>query len=165
MAAPHVFVSYTVEDAKGEKSSFNINFPDSVDIAILKLFARSTAEMIDDLIKGRITAIGVGLQVDMAGLTVKTTANADADVEEGARFSWRTALNTLTSFRLPTFDETFLNAGTRQVNTANVAVNTLVQRILAGQTQGVINVSPSDDRGEDVTALESATESFTRSRG
>jgi len=165
MGAPHVFVSYTVEDAKGEKSSFNINFPDSVDIAVLKNFARSTAEMIDDLIKGRITGIGVGLAIDTAGLSLKQTANADADVEEGARFSWRTVLNTLTSFRLPTFDETFLVSGTRNVDTANAAVTTFVGRILAGQTVGLTNVSPSDDRGEDVSALEAASESFTRSRG
>lgn len=164
MGAPHVFVSYSIRDAKGATSTTNINLPDSVDIAIAKLFVRSTAEMIDNLIKGRIVDAGIGLSVDLAGLTLKGAPNADSDVEEGARFSWRTALNTLTGFRIPTFDETFMVSGTRQVDTANSTVNTFVQRMLAGQTQGIINVSPSDDRGEDITALDAATESFTSSR-
>ncbi|MBZ0275105.1 MAG: hypothetical protein K8I60_03105 [Anaerolineae bacterium] len=164
MAAPHVFVVYTVQDAKGAKSTMKINFGINADIGVLKDFVTSTASMIDALIKGKIVDAGIGLAVDLPG-GLKASPLADSDVEEGARFSFRTALNTLTQFRMPTFDEAFISPGSRSVDTADGTVDTFVQRILAGRTVGVTNVSPSDDHGEDITALDGARESFSSSRG
>jgi hypothetical protein len=164
MAAPHVFLTYTIQDAKGANSVSKINFPDSVDIAILKMFASSTATMINNLIKGKIIDAGIGIQVDLSGATIRATPDANSDVEEGARFNWRTAVGALTNFRLPTFDEAFFVDGTKLVDTADPAVDAFVQRILQGQTQGLINVSPTDDRGSDIDELAAARESFTSSR-
>lgn len=164
MSAPHVYLNYTIEDAKGESSSFRVNFPDSTDIAILKTFAGSTAAMIDDLIKGRITDISIGMSVSLPS-GIKTAADSTSDVQEGARFNWRTALGTLTQFRIPTFDEAYITAGTSNVDTGSPGVGEFRDRIISGQTVGLINVSPSDDRGESITALDSARESFTKSRG
>lgn len=165
MAAPHVFVTYTVQDAKGAKSTMKINFPDAADIAVLKDFVRGTASMIDALIKGAIVDAGIGLAVDITGLGLKAAPNADSDVEEGARFSWRTVLGTRPQFRMPTFDEAFISAGTKGVDTTDPTVDTFVQRIEQGRTIGLVNVSPSDDRGEDIISLDGARESFTSSRG
>lgn len=165
MAAPHVFVVYSIKDAKGKISITKVNFPDSADIAIVKIFARSTAEFINNIIKGQIVDIGIGLSVDMSGLTLRAAPDPDSDVEEGARFTWRAATGALTNFRLPTFDEAFLVSGTKNVDTADAAVDTFVDRIIEGHTEGLINVSPSDDRGSDIVSLDAARESFTASRG
>jgi hypothetical protein len=164
MAVPHAFVAYTIKDAKGKTSTQLLNFPDSTDITVLKTFVSSTATMINNIIKGKIVEAGIGLSVDISGATIRATPDPDSDVEEGARFSWRTAVNSLTRFRLPTFDEAKLVSGTTQVDTADSDISAFTARIISGQTVGLINVSPSDDRGEDITTLEAAVESFQSSR-
>lgn len=168
MAAPHAFVSYTVLDAKGQKSTMQINFPttagNSTNIDTLVDFARTTAPLIDALIRGQIVGVGIGIAVDLAGVTLKASPVATADVEEGGRFQWRTGLNTLTKFRLPTFDEDFISPGSNAVDIADPDVDAFVDRILEGRTILLSNVSPSDDRGEDITSLDVAVESFGSSR-
>lgn len=164
MAAPHVFLVWTIKDAKGKSSVMKMNMPDSADIAIAKTFIGSTAQLIDPLIKGQIVDLGIGLAVDLPGSGLKTAPLADSDVEEGARFSWRTAVNSFTNFRIPTFDEAKMVSGTPNVDLTDTDVDDFVQRVLAGQTVGLINVSPSDDRGEDITELSSAREDFTSTR-
>lgn len=164
MAAPHVFVVYSIQDSKGKVSTTQINFPYNVDIGVLKTFVTTTAEFMDSLIHGRIIDAGIGLAVDLSGATLKSAPTAAADVEEGARFIWNAVSGAKTGFRIPTFDETFMVSGSRNVDTANGTVDTFVQRILAGLTDGVTNVSPSDDRGSDVDTLASARESFTKTR-
>lgn len=164
MAAPHVFLVYSIKDSKGKISTTQINFPYNVDIGVLKTFTTTTAEFIDSLIHGQIVDAGIGLAVDLSGATLKAAPTAAADVEEGARFLWEAATGAKTGFRIPTFDETFMTSGTNLVDTANGAVDTFVQRILQGLTDGVTNVSPSDDRGSDIDTLASARESFTKSR-
>lgn len=163
MAAPHVFVAYDIMDAKGKKSTMKINFPIATDIAILQTFISSTATMIDAIIKGQIVEAGIGLAVALPG-GLKAAPLADADVEEGARFNWNAASGANTGFRMPSFDEAFIETGGTAVDVAATEVDDFVQRILAGQTVGIINVSPSDNRGSDVTALESAYEQFASSR-
>jgi hypothetical protein len=164
MAAPHVFVTYSLQDAKGQTSVQKINFPANADIAVLQTFVVSTATMINAIVTGKIISAGIGLEVDLSGATIRATPLINSDVEEGARFNWATALNTNTQFRIPTFDEAFLFDGTQEVDTTDAAVDALVQRIIQGQTVGLTNVSPSDDRGEDINTLVSARESFQSTR-
>lgn len=164
MAAPHVFLVYSIKDAKGATSTTQLNFPVNVDIAVLQTFAQTTATMINSLIKGKIIDAGIGLAVDLSGATIRATPDPNSDVEEGARFNWRSLIGAPTNFRLPTFDEAFMLAGTQQVDTADTDVAAFIARILEGQTVVATNVSPSDDRGSDITALETARESFGKSR-
>lgn len=164
MAAPHVFVTYSIQDAKGQTSVSKINFPDSADIAVLKDFVTTTATMINAFITGKIISAGIGLEVDLSTATIRATPLINSDVEEGARFSWATALNTNTQFRIPTFDEAFLFDGTQEVDTTDPAISTFSDRIIAGRTIGLVNVSPSDDRGEDINTLVTARESFQSTR-
>lgn len=165
MAAPHVFLVYSIQDAKGKISTTKLNFPVNVDIGVLQTFAASTATMINNIIKGKIVDAGIGIAVDLSSATIRATPDPNSDVEEGARFSWNSAVGAITSFRLPTFDEAFLVDGTKVVDTADATVDAFVDRITEGQTVVATNVSPSDDRGSDIETLASARESFTASRG
>lgn len=165
MAAPKVSLFYTIRDEKNQPSTTQIKFPTTVDIAILKEFARSTGTLIDAVITGRIEEVSIGIGVEDLPTTWKAAPLANSDVEEGGRFSFLTGIGSKTGFRLPTFDEAYILPGTKQIDVADAAVDALVDRIIAGQTVGIINVSPSDDRGEDITALFSARESFGEDRG
>jgi hypothetical protein len=165
MAAPHAFLVYSVQDAKGKISTVKINFPSNVDIGQVASFAGDTATMINNIIKGRIVDAGIGLAVDLSGATIRSAPDPDSDVEEGARFQFEAASGAITGFRLPTFDEAKLVAGTKNVDLADTDVDTFVDRILAGKTTGLVNASPSDDRGSDIVNLASARENFQSSRG
>lgn len=165
MSAPHAFLVYTIQDAKGKKSTTTINFPAAVDIGQVASFAGDTATMINNIITGKIIEAGVGLAISLSGATIRATPDANSDVEEGARFSWNSAIGAITGFRLPTFDEAKMVSGTRDVDLADTDVDTFVQRIIAGKTTGLVNASPSDDRGSDIATLATARESFTSSRG
>jgi hypothetical protein len=164
MAAPHVFVTYSIQDAKGQTSVQKINFPVAADIAVLQDFVVTTATMINAIITGKIISAGIGLEVDLSTATIRATPLVNSDVEEGARFNWATALNTNTNFRMPTFDEAYLFDGTQEVDTTDAAVIAFTERVLNGRTVGLTNVSPSDDRGEDINTLVSARESFQSTR-
>lgn len=162
----YFFVSYGVRDAKNANSSMQVKFPSNNDLDTIMEFALSTAQLIDPLIRGQITSVGVGVALDLPG-ALKDAPLATSDVEEGAEFSFLTTGGAKhnTGFRIPTFDETFLVSGTREVDTANATVDALVDRITEGFTAGLVNVSPSNLYGEDIVSLDSARESFTSSRG
>lgn len=154
----------TVQDSKGKESTMSFNHPLAVDIGALKSAIVSTVELIDTLIRGQIVRASIGIEINLpAGLGLKATAVAGADVEEGVQFNFETSLGALTGFRIPTFAETFLNdSGFYEV--VAQAVEDFKDRILAGQTVGLNNVSPSDAYGDDVVTFLSAQESFASSR-
>lgn len=155
----------TVIDSKGKESDIKFNHPITVDIGALKNTIRSTAALIDSLIRGQVIRAKITLVVNLAGgLDLKATAVLGADIEEGARFSFEVASGGVTMFRVPTLNETFFNsAGVLQV-TPGGAVDDFIQRIIAGQTVGLTNVSPSDAYGSSVDAFLGGQESFLASR-
>lgn len=164
MAAPHMFLTYSIKDAKGKVSIAKINFPDTSDIADIVGFAEDAATAINNIIKGKIIDAGIGIAVDISGATIRSSPDSNSDVEEGARFSFRSAIGALTNLRLPTFDEAKMVSGTQVVNTADTAVDAFVDLMVIGNGVGAGFGHPSDDHGEDVVSLESARESFTSTR-
>lgn len=167
MGLPYVFVGYTFQDAKGKTSSTEIKMPASVDIAIAATFARSTAQMIDKIIKGKITDISIGLKIALSSVSspsLRAAADDDSDVEEGAKFGFLTSAGGSTNLRIPTIDEAIFVAGTEQVDlTSGTDADDFVQRMIAGQTVGIINVSPSDIHEDDIVAVDYAKEAFVGS--
>lgn len=154
------FVTYTVKDEKGNSSVMNMNIPTATTAANAITFAQSFAGLLNAVITGQITAIGLGYLVTLPG-GLRTSPLGGSDVEEGARFSFRTALNHLTRFRIPTFDESLILAGSKAVDLEDTAVDALVDAM----TGGLGGVSPVDSRDEDVVSLDAAQEQFGQDRG
>lgn len=161
-------VLYSVIDGKGKQSTFEIALPSVTSFADVILFAGEMAKLIDPLLGGRISRIGVGFLVDLPG-TLAVVAQPTSDVEEGARFQFLTNANHYTGFRAPTFLETYIIAGTEEVNTADAVVAPVLTAMTAGinltAVGGSGTVQPSDKRDEDITALSFAREMFQSSRG
>lgn len=160
-------IIYSIKDAKGAVSSTEINVPASVAFADIALFAAAMATLINPLITGVITRIGVAFTLALpAGL--RATATAGSDVEEGARFQWRTANGFFAGNRIPTLDESKVVAGTRVIDLADSDVAAFVTAMTSGidttAVGGSGTVAPSDSREEDLIALESAVEQFLSSR-
>lgn len=157
--------SIRVRDAKGKESTINFNHPLGVDLGALKNTIRSTAALIDNAIRGQIIGASISLVVNLPlGLGLKATAIAGSDIEEGVRFSFETTVGSHTLFRIPTVDESWLNdAGVLDYDPSD-AMDDLIQRVLQGVTQGLINASPSDAYGNDIGAFLGGQESFLASR-
>lgn len=160
-----IYVRYQYRDAKGELGQTEISFPLSTDITVLRAFAINTAFLIDTLTKCQITGIHIGLTLnplEIAGL--KTAPIMGADCEEGALFTWHTTNSYLTNFRIPGFDETFVDGEDRLIVLTAPDVAAFIQRITDGYTATLINVSPSDVHGDDIVRLLRAREHFQTTR-
>lgn len=156
-------VLYGIRDSKGATSNTEIKVPDSFNLIQITGFATQMAALIDDLIGGQLTRIGVVLAIDLPG-GLKTEPNADSDVEEGARFQFNTVGGFFTGFRLPTFLEDFIPSNTKSVDTTEAEVAALIAAMTAGLDVSGTDVTPCDAREADVTSLSFAREQFQSSR-
>jgi hypothetical protein len=161
-------ILYTIEDGKGKTSTSEINVPSTLAFADVVTFAGSMASLIDPLIVGAIRRIGIAFTIDLpSGLNASPASGAD--IEEGARFQFRTENGFFSSLRLPTFLETLMNPGTTQVDLTDTDVAAFVTAMTSGidvdPGAGTTTVAPCDKRDEDLTALDFAKEQFLSSRG
>lgn len=159
MALP-IKLQYSVKDAKGIVSRTLVHIPDGTSLANATTYAGDLAAVIDALIKGQIVSVDICVGVDLSGLGLKSSPDAASDVEEGAVFTYKTALGLLFRQRLPTYDEATIEPGTRQVDLANAGVEAYTDLIVTGNG----TVAPVAQAGGDLTAISSAKEQFVKNR-
>lgn len=162
-------IIYSIKDEKGKLSSTEVNLPTSTAFADVVRFAGAMAQAIEPLVSGSIERVGVAYIVALSTITgLKATPAANSDVEEGARFGFKTVNNFVTAMRIPTFREDFVQAGTREVDTTDPDVAAFVTAMRTGidltPLGGAGVVAPVDKRNEDITTLDSAKEQFVSSR-
>jgi hypothetical protein len=155
-------VALTIEDAKGKSSHMFVNLPSATTVTNWALFVDAWALAIDAVTAGKITNLGVCYRVGLPG-GLKAIANAASDVEEGARLAFRTANNWVTKFRIPTFLESKLLAGTKQLDLTDGDVDAVVDMMIDGEAIG--GAEPCDEREDDVESIEVARELFVKDRG
>lgn len=160
-------VTIAIKDAKGKSATTEFNFPSTFTFADIALFAAQAAGRINNIIRGKITGVTVSQAItDFTGITLRADAEPEADVEEGAKFQFKTEGGFYTSMRLPTFDEDLIIDGTRNVDLTNAAVDTFVDSMVTGAPVVALGgvLEPSDKRDEDIVSLEFAKEEFQSSR-
>lgn len=158
-----VSIVVNVIDAKGKPSKTRIFAPTSMTVAQVQTWGIAVAGWIADLSACRVTRVSVCLPVDITiGNTLKTVANALADVGQKALFVWNSVLAGFKlKFNMPAFDETKINANSDTVNQADIAVAALVTAIEAGfVTTNDGTVFITNARGNDVDTLDYAVEKF-----
>lgn len=162
-------VLYSIVDGKGKQSTTEINLPGALSITEGITFAVEMAKLIDPLIRGAITRIGLAFLVDLPSSGIKSAPIADSDVEEGARFQFRTENGFQTGMRIPTFNEAKVNVGSDTVDISDAQVASFINAMLTGididpsPTEQLVR--PTDKRGELLTLLNFAREAFQSSRG
>ncbi|MCZ7544890.1 MAG: hypothetical protein M5R40_15810 [Anaerolineae bacterium] len=161
-------VMLSVIDEKGKTSTTEVKLPTATVWADAVIMAQQIALLIDPLILGAITRVGVTADVELP-VGLAASASANSDVEEGARFQFRTENGFYTGLRLPTFDESLIVAGTRGVDLTDTDVAAFVAAMEDGIDTsgygGTDTVEPCDARDEDIVSLEFAREQFLSSRG
>lgn len=169
MAAAELYV--VIQDGKGKRGKFKLNSEildgaDLEDGATYESMGDNLLQDLEPVIDGQIISADWRLPVGF-DFTPQTAA-VDCDIEHSATFIWRTAGGYLTKFVVPTFKETLYIAGTKLVNAANAAVidwvNTIIDGpdAMAGVPEDRFNMT--DNRGDDIVALEKAYETFRHSR-
>ncbi len=108
---------------------------------------------------GKLESIDVCVGVTIPG-GLKSDPDADSDIEEGALFVYEDADGRFYKQRVPTFLETLILTGTRQVDNSNAAVQALTDAIITG----LDTVAPQTMAATDITALRSDKEQFVKNR-
>jgi hypothetical protein len=161
MARP-IQTYFGIGDAKGNISTVTIPIPDSTAIADVAGFVTAMAALLEPLCTGTLREAGFTIPVSFTPWAV---AQSISDVQEKARFGFRTVNKFLKSLSIPTFLESLFNPGAKTVNTGDTDVAALVTAMESGITVNTHTVAPCDLRGEDITDLETAVEEWGRSRG
>lgn len=148
---------FTIQDGKGGSGQTLINAPGltSSDIGGQYATCETFQGLIDALIKGYIIRAGVVVDIPLIG-GIKTSPDVNADLEEGAKFIWRASTDFTAENRIPTFDESKIITGTRQVDLLDGDVDNFITAMLAGTIR--------DSRNDPLVLMLSAQEDFGRSR-
>lgn len=161
-------ITYTIKDGKGKKSQCVINYP-NVDLVTDVTaqnrnplwYALEIGGWIQAMITGAIVSMSVSMDVDMSGFG-NYVPEENSDVEEGATFIFTTENGYTTRIRIPTFDEQYIVAGTSDVDLTEIVISTFVSEVIGGTDSGTF-YTLTDARGDDITALKTAYESFKNS--
>lgn len=158
-----VSLNFTVYDGKKSRSLVKLNMEDGFTIADYSEVATATLALIKGMIDGAVVSVGLCIDLAVAGLEAIGDAGATSDVEEGARFIYGAGIYN-TAVRIPTFNEAQIVPNTRVVDETAPTVSAFINAIQDGVATAGGTVQFTDYRGEDIDKLNSAIESFQRSR-
>ncbi len=157
-------LQFTLVDAKNETSTTEVNIPEQLLFDTVEATGQAFAALIDQLTTGAVTRITALHTIDLPGGLTPLPDGA-SDVEEGARFQFKTANGFYTALRLPTFDEGRIVTGTKEVDQVDADVAAFIQAMVDGVSVAAgPTVQPCDKRGEDIAQLTFAREQFVSSR-
>jgi len=160
-----VTTRYDYIDEKGDTSFSKIRVPNGFSIAQYLEFAVAMAQLIATMVLTRITSVSITFSISLSGLTLKTVVGAVADIAQKGYFSFQTTTNGFFKrFRIPTFDEDKINAGTDDVNTLDADVAAFVTAMESGIAVTGGTVQPCDERQHNIQSLTDAREVFRRHR-
>ena len=153
-------LSFSVEDAKGQRGTALIRIPASFTHAQVTTFAANLAPVLDAVLGAKILGMSVAYDLTLPG-GLKGTADANNDVQESGLFTFAAAGTIYKeSQRVPGFKES-LFVGTT-IDVAAGAGLSYKNAMLAGLDGGGVTVLPCDRYGNDLTALSSAVKTFRK---
>jgi len=156
------YIYFSIADEKGDISTVEIPIPDTTALTDLPDVVQAFSDLIEPLVGGGLIQAGVRLLVSVTGWN--TLAAAGSDVQEKAEFVLRTVGGFLKRLNLPTFIESFFNAGSKEVDQAAPDVAAFITALEDGVVVNAHTVQPCDLRGEDLTQLVDALENWGKRR-
>lgn len=157
-----VSLFFTIQDAKGDKSTVEIPFPSATAVGVLAAAVPAVAALINPLVNGGLVA--AGFKVEVAVPAWGPTALLVSDIQEKAEFQFRGVNGFLKRLNLPTFDEAFFVPSSKNVDTADADVAAFTNFMTDGITVSATLIQPTDIRGDDLVTLEKARENWGRAR-
>lgn len=161
-----MYIRYSIADAKGDTSEVEIPFPDSTDVVDLLAQVGPIAQLLNAIVTGGLVRASVTVDLDLSATGPAgfggwgPVASLASDVQEKAEFVFRTVLGNIKRINLPTIDEDIIAINSREVDMADAGV----QAFITMMEDGIGDVEPSDQRGEDLFTLVAATENWGKRR-
>lgn len=156
---------FSMRDAKNKTTRVPIRVPNGFSIAQYVEFGQAAAQIIAALSTCQITSVQASLRLDLAGSTIRATAQAISDIFERAIITVNSSIAGLYArFFVPTLDDTKVLTGTDQIDLTDVDVAAYVALIEDGlDLGGSVFIQPVDLRGNDLADVNSAREVFRES--
>jgi hypothetical protein len=159
----NVFTCYvTILDDDGDKSTCQFHMPRTFTWDEVVDTAEDITMLIDAMSLGQVVACGVTAAIDPASIILKGQPVAQCDVQQCGLFTFETAEHYKHSIRIPAFDPDQFLDNSKEIDQEQIDVAAFITAIVDGVLQGETTVTPSDYRGEDITALVTAVESFRK---
>lgn len=158
-----VTVRYTFLDEKGKTASTKVRVPNGFSIAQYVEFVQGMAQFMSDISACQITRAGFTVGIDLSGLGLIGLPSSIADVAQKGYFAFRSAVaGFFKRLRVPTFKESLVNAGSDTVDTSDASVVAFVNAMNNGIVTTGGTIQPVTERGDDLTTLIEARETFRR---
>ena len=167
--ADTIDLAFSIVDEKGDISTLTFHVPATSVVADVLIAAEALADLLDPIVQGGFLNAALRLPVDLSGSTVNALASAGSDVQEKAKFVFRTAVDKVVSFfNIPTILESIFNAGSKEVDLGHSDVGALVTAVETGIDTtgdgGSSTITFCDNRGDDLYDLIEAVENWGRAR-
>ncbi len=156
-------VVFSLKDADGHQSTTSIRIPSGTDHADALAFASDVATLLDKVIDGVITRVGISSIVTLPG-GLKSAVLDNADVEVGATLIYDAVGGFLFRHRIPTWKKSLINVGGNTIKQGDGDVDAFVAMMKDGITPIATLVQPSEHREADITELSSGVQTFTKTR-
>lgn len=162
MARPTEII-YEIEGAKlGEKSTTSVKLENTVTLSQTTTFAAAYATAINNLIGGVIRRATAFYLANITGLTANSII-ASSDVEEIAAFQFRTSAGRTVDFNLPCMDESYVEAGSHELDQADSEVAAIITMFEDGIAVTGGTIQPCDIGEESIVSTVYARERFRSS--
>lgn len=160
-------VNFTIMDADGDKSVIGIDFDGGFAGNIDGLIENGWA-IINPLVNGTLASASVTIEADITGL-VNAAAATISDVQEGAKFVFKSLGGFLKTITLPTFIETFFtgSGANKEVDITNSSVAAFVTAMTDGWDDGggtPVEINPTTSHFEDLSSLVKTHEAWGKTR-
>lgn len=151
-------------DDKGDTSFSKIRVPTGFSVAQYTEFAVAFCQFVADTSACQLTGASLTFGIDLSGLGLKAAAASVADVFQKGYFAFTSAAaGFFKRFRIPTFNESKVSAGSDNINTVDADVAAFINANVNGiAVTGPLTIQPMTERGHDLTALSEAREVFRK---
>lgn len=156
-------VVFSIVDDDGHPSSVSVRIPSDTAAADATAFASDVATLLDAVIDGVITRIGISETVTPPG-GLKTAALANCDVEVGATLFYAAAGGFVFRHRIPTWKISLIVDDGSVIDQSDGDVQAFRDMMVNGITPVATLVQPAEWRDADITAFNVGSQTFTKTR-
>lgn len=156
-------VVFSIQDDDGHMSQTSVRVPSDTLAADATAFADDVATLLDAVIDGVITRIGISEIVALPG-GLKTAALDSCDVEVGASLFYNAAGGLVFRHRIPTWKRSLIVTDGSDILIGDTDVDAFIAMMVSGITPIATLVEPSEWRDADITAFSVGSQTFTKTR-
>ena len=158
-----VVCNVVIQDGNGNNASTKVRLPNGFTIAQYREAGQALAQVIGDMSTGQVVNVGIGLNLDFGSAGLKVSPLSLSDVYNKARYIFNAGT---TGFRkilnLPAINDNAIVDGSQNIDSTLPDVQAFETAMLSGISTVDGTIAPVTNRGQDLTAVSTAIESFRR---